>query len=889
MRKMPHPELTVNRSTAPAAWWKALLLAIFVCSINLALWAWTHQPSALPSMTSEKLSGMAYAPFRRDQSPLTGQFPSLAEIREDLALLAPLTRSVRTYSSADIPEVPAIAAEFGLKVNVGAWIDKRPDNNRRELEALVDAAAKMPNIHQAIVGNEVILRGDLSMAELAVYLDEARARLDIPVSTAENWDFWLAHPEYGAHVDYIAVHLLPYWEGVNRDFAVQRALDRLTAVRAAFPKHEIVVGEVGWPSAGERFQDALPGIDTQARFVREFANAANALGIEFYLMEAIDQPWKTGEGRVGAYWGMFDSNRQLKWALSGPVQSDQNWQIKALIAALIAFIPIVLFARVFGRFKLWGRLFFASLLQAGCSLGVWLVGVPAQFYLGWLDWSMFLVLLPAQLAIIATIWFAGFEFTEAVAQKYWIRRFELKPLAAGDRQPKVSIHLPCHNEPPDMVILTLNSLAALDYQNFEVLVLDNNTEKDEIWQPVQAHCEKLGPRFRFFHLRPWPGYKAGALNFALENTCEDAEIIAVVDSDYAVRADWLIALVSYFADPKVAIVQCPQAHRDFANNAFRRMCNFEYDGFFRIGMHHRNERNALIQHGTMTMVRASALREVGGWAQWCICEDAELGLKLMAKGFSANYVDVVMGQGLTPADFTAYKSQRFRWAFGAMQILKAHGKSLLGLGQTGGALLSTGQRYHFLTGWFGWFADALHLVFTFMALAWSFGMLLNRELFAMPLTLFLLPVLGFCVLKAVFGITLYRARVDCSWRDCLSASLASMALSHAIARGILKGLTSNSHPFERTAKSRRLRRKPNPFTAVQEETALLAWLIAAFVWICLQLDPSAPEVQLWLAILTAQALPYASAVITAWIAARSGERIMVERIAGACEAQPQVQ
>ena len=860
-------KITANTQLAPAPWWKAIALAMLVCSLNIAFWAYTHQPSELPSVVGGKLAGMAYAPFRRDQSPLTGEFPTLAQIREDLTMLAPFTRAIRTYTSAEIPEVPSIAGEFSLKVNAGAWIDNRPENNRRELEALITAAASQPNIHRAIVGNEAILRGDLGMAELAIYLNEARARLAIPVSTAENWDFWLAHPEFGEHVDYIAVHVLPYWEGVSQEFALKRAQERLSAVQAAFPNKEVVVGEVGWPSAGERFQDALPSLQTQARFVREFANHANALGVEFYLMEAIDQPWKMREGRVGAYWGMFDSNRQPKWALSGPVQGDQNWQLKALLAALLAFIPILLFARVFGRFKFWGRLLFVSLLQAGCALAVWLVGVPAQFYLGWLDWSMFLVLLPAQLAIIATLWFAGFEFTEAVAQKYWIRKFDLKPLAQGLPQPKVSIHLPCHNEPPDMVILTLNSLAALDYQNFEVLVIDNNTEKDEIWQPVQAHCGKLGARFKFFHLRPWPGYKAGALNFALENTCKDADIIAVVDSDYAVRADWLIALVSYFADPKVAIVQCPQAHRDFENNAFRRMCNFEYDGFFRIGMHHRNERNALIQHGTMTMVRASALLEVGGWAQWCICEDAELGLKLMAKGYEANYVDVVMGQGLTPADFTAYKSQRFRWAFGAMQILKAH--SNLMLGKSG---LTIGQRYHFLTGWFGWFADALHLVFTLMALAWSFGMLVNRELFAMPLTLFLLPVLGFCILKAVFGITLYRARVPCSWRDCLSAALASMALSHAIARGILKGLTSNTHPFERTAKSRRLRRKPNPFTAVQEETALLVWLIAAFVWICTLLDPSALEVQLWLAILTAQALPYASAVVTAWIAARSGER-----------------
>jgi exo-beta-1,3-glucanase (GH17 family)/cellulose synthase/poly-beta-1,6-N-acetylglucosamine synthase-like glycosyltransferase len=855
------------QAQARAAWWKAITLAAIVCAINVLLWSLEHRPRQLEAV-SGKLYGMAYAPFQRDQSPLLGQFPSAEQIRTDLRLIAPFTSAIRTYTSSEIPNMPGLAAEFGLKVNAGAWIDNRLDNNRVELNALYGAVARYPNINRVIVGNEAILRGNVSIEQMSAYLDEARAKLEVPVSTAENWDLWLNRPELAQHVDYIAVHLLPYWEGVNRKYALLRALDRLTAIRAKFPNKTIVVGEFGWPSAGERFQNGEPSTATQARFVRQFANRANALGIDYYLMEAFDQPWKQNEGRVGAYWGMFDANRQQKWTLTGPVQEDPFWLSKALIAAALALLPIIFFARRFGRFKWWGRFFFACLLQSGTALLVWLIGVPSSFYLSALDWTMFLIMLPAQLAIIAIMWIAGFEFTEAVAQKHWLRRFALWPLKAGDPEPMVSIHLPCHNEPPDMVILTLNSIAALDYQNFEVLVLDNNTEKDEIWQPVQAHCELLGPKFKFYHLRPWPGYKAGALNFALGVTDAKAEIVAVVDSDYEVRADWLKGLVQYFKDPKVAIVQCPQAHRDFEDNAFRRICNFEYDGFFRIGMHHRNERNAIIQHGTMTMVRTSALREVDGWAEWCICEDAELGLKLMNAGYQTNYVDEVMGRGLTPADFTAYKSQRFRWAFGAMQILKAHIKKM-----TRKSGLDLGQRYHFLTGWFGWFADALHLVFTLMALFWTTGMLIDRELFAIPLELFLIPVLGFCVLKAVFGIVLYRVRVPCTWKDCLGASLASMALSHAIARGILKGLTSNSHPFERTAKSRRLRRKPNAISAVREESLILLGLITAFIGVCIGLGGGAPEVQLWLAILVSQALPYASAVLTAIIAARSGERM----------------
>ncbi len=231
------------------------------------------------------------------------------------------------------------------------------------------------------------------------------------------------------------------------------------------------------------------------------------------------------------------------------------------------------------------------------------------------------------------------------------------------------------------------------------------------------------------------------------------------------------ALTGYFADPKVAVVQCPQAHRDWEHNAFRRMTNWEYDGFFRIGMHHRNERNAIIQHGTMTMVRRGALEATGGWSEWTICEDAELGLRLMHAGYDTIYVDEIMGRGLTPADFTAYKSQRYRWAFGAMQILKARWHWMTGRGP-----LTAGQRFHFLTGWFSWFADALHLAFTLLALLWTAGMIGLPEYFNLPLDLFIYPILGFFVFKAVFGLWLYRVRVPCSWKDTIAASIAAMGL-----------------------------------------------------------------------------------------------------------------
>ena len=311
----------------------------------------------------------------------------------------------------------------------------------------------------------------------------------------------------------------------------------------------------------------------------------------------------------------------------------------------------------------------------------------------------------------------------------------------------------------------------------------------------------------------------------------------------------------------------PQAHRDYLGNAFRRMTNWEFDGFFRIGMHHRNERNAIIQHGTMTMVRRVALEGTGGWSEWTICEDAELGLRLMHAGYDTVYVDELMGRGLTPADFRAYKSQRYRWAFGAMQIMKGRWNWMVHKGP-----LTAGQRFHFLTGWFSWFADALHMVFTLMALGWTAGMLLAPTIFSLPMQLFLIPVMGFFVTKAVFGIVLYRARVPCSWRDTLMASIASMGLSHAIARGIWMGLIKQKTAFVRTAKSRRLGGgAAGALGPVREELLMSVALILAIVGMAINFGAHYIEGELWMVILGAQAIPYLSALVGALVAHYSRE------------------
>jgi exo-beta-1,3-glucanase (GH17 family)/glycosyltransferase involved in cell wall biosynthesis len=849
----------------------AVLLALMVAALNVGLWWWGNRPHG-PADWHGPIGGFALSAFQRYQSPLKGDYPTDEQIDGDLKLLRQYSPNIRTYAMLQNPQIPRLAERDGLKVLAGAWIDTRLDNNDREIDALIAQARRYPGtITRVLVGNEALFRNDVPPEKLMAYLDRVRAALHQPVSTAEPDYIWEKYPELAEHVDFITVHLFPYWNGIPRADAINAAWGSYETLHRLYPDKPIVIGEIGWPSNGDRFKYAEPSVSNEAIFLRQWFNWAKAHHFsDYYVMEAFDQPWKEQlSGRTEAYWGMFNADRQLKFPFTGPVTEDTAWPWKALAASLLALLPMIWFARRFARFKLGGRFFFAALIQFSAAIIVWSATLPFNFYLSWVDWTMLVLLFPAQIAILAILLINGFEFTEVLWRPKWMREAGMLRPDPPSMQPFVSIHLACYNEPPEMVQVTLDSLAELDYANFEVLVIDNNTKDPAVWGPVKEYCEKLGKRFRFFHLEPWPGFKAGALNFGLKETDPRAEVVAVIDADYVVRPDWLATLTGHFHDPKVAVVQCPQSHRDFEQNRFRRMTAWEFDGFFRIGMHHRNERNAIIQHGTMTMVRRSALEGTGGWSEWTICEDAELGLRLMHAGYELVYVDELMGKGLTPADFKAYKSQRYRWAFGAMQILKGRWDWMTKPGP-----LSSGQRFHFLTGWFSWFADALLLIFTMMALYWTAGMVAFPQYFSLPMQLFLIPVIGFFFAKMVFGVVLYRVRVPCGWYDTIMASVASMGLSHAIARGILHGLTRKKTAFVVTAKKRRMGGSSlDAFAPVREELLMALALILCIVGMAHAYGTRYVEGTLWMFILGAQSVPYLSAVAGAWIAHKAGDKV----------------
>lgn len=866
---------------------KAIAVLLIVILGNLAFWTATNRPQP-ERPWSGLINGVALSPYQVDQSPLANRHPGAEDIEKDLALLRSSVGAVRTYSTlngADL--VPGIARRYDLTVTAGAWLQGRSEIDEPEIANLVRLTRSNPNIRRVLVGNEAILRTDLTVPQMIDYLNRVRRQVNVPISTAEPWHIWLDHPELVAAVDYIAVHILPYWEGVPIDGAVDYAMFRYNELKQRYPGKHILISEIGWPSDGPWRRGAEASVVNQAKFLRQWFNVASQNRIDYYIMEAFDQPWKrTLEGTAGVSWGIWDAWRQPKFPMEGEILEVANWPALAALASAIAALPLLLVVWFRRDLKVGGLIFYGVLIQSAVNMMLWTVfewSVPGLAVSTHVVWT---VMVGLQLILLTLLLTDGMELTEVVWSNRWKRRFHPVKAPAPPHAAKVSIHVPCCNEPPHMVMQTLDALARLDYPNFEVLVVDNNTKDEATWRPVEAYCEKLGPRFRFFHLPKWPGYKAGALNFALDQTAADAEIVAVIDSDYQVRPDWLSSVVPYFDRPEVGFVQSPQDYREYEGDRFKTMLNWEYAGFFHIGMIQRNEANAIIQHGTMTLIRKKSLIEVGKWAEWCITEDAELGLRLFEAGYEAVYMPDSFGKGVIPDGFEAYKKQRFRWAYGAVQIMKRHWREFL----PGRNKLKPEQKYHFIAGWMPWFADAAHLIFACAAIFWSIGLVLQpiavalgeiygrawvnqiglgplAGSFEFPPQAFMIPMMAAFIFKVVASFWLYGARVPCGWRDRFGAAVAGMALTHTVGRAIWQGLFTSGRPFFRTPKCEDKPALIQGILGAREEVLLMAglWIAAAALYVGYGRENR--DAFLWIALLLIQSLPYLAALVTSMMVA----------------------
>lgn len=318
-----------------AAW---LLVTVAVA----VLWGWLGRAVPLPDVPGARFQCLSYTPYRDDQTPFDDTFVvPRHQIEEDLPLLAPVTDCVRTYSSAGgLGEVVPIAKAQGMRVLVGTWIGSKAADNAKEIAATLEVVRAHPEAVRAIVvGNEVLLRREQTAEQLIGHIETMRRQTDFPLTYADVWEFWLKHPQVADHVDFMTIHILPYWEDlpVSVEQALAHMREILEKMRAAFPGKPILIGETGWPSAGRTREEATPGRVAQARFVREFIALTEQEHIPYNLIEAFDQPWKRRlEGTVGGHWGLFAADRQVKFPLTGPVGEYRHWPWAVGLGALAA-------------------------------------------------------------------------------------------------------------------------------------------------------------------------------------------------------------------------------------------------------------------------------------------------------------------------------------------------------------------------------------------------------------------------------------------------------------------------------------------------------------------------------------------------------------------------
>lgn len=372
------------------------------------MWWWIAQPVNLsrpPVDASTRLDCVSYAPFRGQQNPLDPNYKvPPQQIAEDLAQLARITPCVRTYSVANgLDAVPALAAKAGLKVLHGVWLGSNRTKNRQQIDETVALAKEYPGVITGIiVGNEVLLRGEMTAQDLVGYIRSVKSQVTgIPVTYADVWEYWLRYREVYEAVDFITIHILPYWEDypVRARYAAAHVDSIRKRVAVAFPGKEILIGETGWPSAGRMREGALPSRSNQARVISEVLELARQEKFRVNVIEAYDQPWKRYlEGTVGGYWGLFgDDPRVLKYPPGQPVNNFPAWKWQ-LGAGLIYCTFVFLVAVLAQRRKPWPPRWTAwvavalSATAAGALLGIAAdkMMVESLGIGGWMRWGTLL-------------------------------------------------------------------------------------------------------------------------------------------------------------------------------------------------------------------------------------------------------------------------------------------------------------------------------------------------------------------------------------------------------------------------------------------------------------------------------------------------------------------
>ena len=517
------------------------------------------------------------------------------------------------------------------------------------------------------------------------------------------------------------------------------------------------------------------------------------------------------------------------WFVSLSIAGVISWSITQDIAGIIVVLCIVLLLivclyRMISKVSLFGVFFFVSMLLPSIFGLLWFSNLIVAA-INFLDTNWFIngILLISGIILGILIAFNTAILSWNMLVKFSFLYFPFSRLKEGwerasqsyNASPWVSIHVPCYNEPPEVVIETLNALAGLRYPHFEVIVLDNNTKDPNVWKPVESHCLQLGKRFRFYHVDSLAGAKAGALNRCLKLTSPQASLISVLDADYVAQPDFLEKLVPFFDDEKVGFVQSCQDYRDWKNNLYQPACYYEYQTHFKLELSGYNEWDFNYTIGTMCLIRRKVLDEVGGWAEWCLTEDSEVAVRIHALGYTGYYLENTFGRGLIPETFQGYKQQRFRWSIGPVQQFRRHWRFYLPWFSKGRMTLvqKFGEISHSLSTFFSEFLS-LMINIPILAICLWFAVAKGQS-FILPISVLLFVPIGF--VRNIICNWLSIKILNGNWKNYLLSAIAVRSLVFTRNKALFTALFSRNIKWERTSKFKESRKYSRIFYCSRPE------------------------------------------------------------------------
>lgn len=259
------------------------------------------------------MHGLCFSAYEEGQT--AGDQITEAQIRRRMEIIKPYVKWIRTFSCTDGNElIPHIAHEYGIKTLVGAWLGDDSEINEREIKGLIKLA-KEGVVNIAAVGNEVMYRGDLTEDELLSFMKQVKEAIpEIPMGYVDAYYEFTERPRITVACDLILANCYPFWEGCPIEYSLLYMKEMFSQAKAAANGKKVIITETGWPNLGSNFEGSQPSVENAMKYFINAQQWSKEDNIDMFYFSSFDESWKVGtEGDVGAYWGLWDKNEQLKY------------------------------------------------------------------------------------------------------------------------------------------------------------------------------------------------------------------------------------------------------------------------------------------------------------------------------------------------------------------------------------------------------------------------------------------------------------------------------------------------------------------------------------------------------------------------------------------------